>query len=75
MSCLTPGRVLVNDYDTTILTNTKGNILFYQEHLCGGPHTVNSECELIYIDMYHNISKLSKNLKTTTTLIQIKDFP
>lgn len=74
MSCLTPDRVLVNDYDTTILTNTTGDILFYQKHLCGGPHTLNSEYELIYIDMYYNICKLSKNLKTTTIIIPIKDF-
>lgn len=73
MSYLTPDRVLVNDYDTTILTNTTGDILFYQKHLCGGPHTLNSKYELIYIDMYYNICKLSKNLKTIIIIIPIKD--
>lgn len=34
-----PDRVLVNDYDKAILTNTTGDILFHQKHLCGGPHT------------------------------------
>lgn len=35
-----------------------------------GPHTVNNEHELIYIDRNYDIIKLSRDMKTSTILIE-----
>ncbi|XP_019930323.3 uncharacterized protein [Magallana gigas] len=74
ISCVTSDRVWVSDKNSRlILTNTTGDPLHHVEDLYNrdyGLHTVNSESELIYIDRNHNIKKLSKDMKTTTTFIK-----
>ncbi|XP_065931744.1 uncharacterized protein [Magallana gigas] len=77
ISCVTSDRVWVSDDgDNLMLTNTTGVPLHRVEDSCRGlfdgkgSHTVNSESELIYIDRKYNISKLSKDMKTTTTFIE-----
>nr|XP_022287940.1 uncharacterized protein LOC111100403 isoform X4 [Crassostrea virginica] len=77
ISCVTPDRVWVSDWDNLILTDTAtGKQLHSVEDsldLGSGIHTVNSEGELIYIDKEHNIIKLCNDMKTTTTLIKHTD--
>lgn len=54
------------------LINTTVDTLFHLKNLYHsdtGAHTVNNDRELIYIDMRGAIIKLSKDIKTTTTLI------
>nr|XP_034319965.1 uncharacterized protein LOC105329701 [Crassostrea gigas]XP_034319967.1 uncharacterized protein LOC105329701 [Crassostrea gigas]XP_034319968.1 uncharacterized protein LOC105329701 [Crassostrea gigas]XP_034319969.1 uncharacterized protein LOC105329701 [Crassostrea gigas]XP_034319970.1 uncharacterized protein LOC105329701 [Crassostrea gigas]XP_034319971.1 uncharacterized protein LOC105329701 [Crassostrea gigas]XP_034319972.1 uncharacterized protein LOC105329701 [Crassostrea gigas]XP_03431997 len=78
ISCVTSDRVWVSDNeDNLMLTDTTGVPLHRVEDSCSGlyrgSHTVNSESELIYIDRKHNINKLSKDMKTTTTFIERTD--
>ncbi|XP_065937853.1 uncharacterized protein [Magallana gigas] len=76
ISCVTSDRVWVSDNKNNLmLTDTTGVPLHrVEDSLSGvGPHTVNSESELIYIDRNYNINKLSKDMKTTTTFIETTD--
>nr|XP_034316848.1 uncharacterized protein LOC105339828 [Crassostrea gigas]XP_034316849.1 uncharacterized protein LOC105339828 [Crassostrea gigas] len=77
ISCVTSDRVWVSDRYKLILTDTTGVSLHRVSDSCSGLyrgiHTVNSECELIYIDRNYNINKLSKDMKTTTTFIERTD--
>ncbi|XP_065930765.1 uncharacterized protein [Magallana gigas] len=82
ISCVTSDRVWVSDHrNNLMLTDTTGVPLHRVEDSChgldgrwgNGLHTVNSESELIYIDRNYNINKLSKDMKTTTTFIEITD--
>ncbi|XP_065937236.1 uncharacterized protein [Magallana gigas] len=76
ISCVTSDRVWVSDHlYNLMLTDTTGVPLHRVEDSCSGygSHTVNSESELIYIDRYSNINKLSKDMKTTTTFIERTD--
>nr|XP_022287961.1 uncharacterized protein LOC111100406 isoform X3 [Crassostrea virginica] len=77
ISCVTPDRVWVSDYNNLILTDTAtGKQLHSVENSLGsgtGIHTVNCEGELIYIDEEHNIIKLCNDMETTTTLIKHTD--
>ncbi|XP_078341301.1 uncharacterized protein LOC144617772 isoform X2 [Crassostrea virginica] len=77
ISCVTPDRVWVSDWDNLILTDTAtGKQLHRVEHSLQsghGIHTVNCEGELIYIDEEHNIIKLCNDMETTTTLIKHTD--
>ncbi|XP_052679274.1 uncharacterized protein LOC128160049 [Crassostrea angulata] len=78
ISCVTSDRVWVSDdRNNLILTDTTCAPLHRVEDSFSGDdrglHTVNSESELIYIDRKHNINKLSKDMKTTTTFIERTD--
>ncbi|XP_078327773.1 uncharacterized protein LOC111117745 [Crassostrea virginica] len=77
ISCVTPDRVWVSDYDNLILVDTAtGKQLHSVEdslNSVSGKHTVNCEGELIYIDKEYNIIKLCNDMKTTTTLIKHTD--
>ncbi|XP_078312201.1 uncharacterized protein LOC144617719 isoform X1 [Crassostrea virginica] len=78
ISCVTPDRVWVSDYNNIILTDTAtGKQLHSVEHPIfdsgTGKHTVNCDSELIYIDKDKNINKYSSDMKTTTTLIKHTD--
>lgn len=75
MSCVTSERVWISDDDKNfMLTNPKDDILHRLKDLNNsknrGLHTVNSESKVIYIDEEHNIRKMSKNAKRTTTYIK-----
>ncbi|XP_052693135.1 uncharacterized protein LOC128171383 isoform X2 [Crassostrea angulata] len=73
ISCVTSDRVWVSDRENNlILTDTTGVPLQRVEVSWSGRglHTVNSESELIYIDINDNINKLSKDMKRTTTFIE-----
>nr|XP_034320715.1 uncharacterized protein LOC117687750 [Crassostrea gigas]XP_034320716.1 uncharacterized protein LOC117687750 [Crassostrea gigas]XP_034320717.1 uncharacterized protein LOC117687750 [Crassostrea gigas] len=73
ISCVTSDRIWVSDWNNLMLTDTTGVPLHRVKDSCrglSGLHTVNSESELIYIDRKHNINKLSKDMKTTTTFIK-----
>lgn len=76
ISCVTPDRSRVSDCNVgisnLILTNTMGDTLFHLKDLynsIAGAHTVNSDCELIYIDIRGAIIKLSKDMKTSNTFM------
>nr|XP_022337268.1 uncharacterized protein LOC111133298 [Crassostrea virginica] len=76
ISCVTLDRVWVSDINNLILTDTAtGKQLYSVEDSLHsfGTHTVNCDSELIYIDEDKNINKLSRELKTTTTLIKLTD--
>ncbi|XP_078311371.1 uncharacterized protein LOC111133290 [Crassostrea virginica] len=77
ISRVTPDRVWVNDLFNLILTDTAtGKQLHSVDdslHSVSGKHTVNCDSELIYIDEEKNINKLSRDTKTTTTLIKHTD--
>ncbi|XP_022312656.1 uncharacterized protein LOC111117740 isoform X1 [Crassostrea virginica] len=77
ISCVTPDRVWVSDYNNLILTDTAtGKQLHSVEdslNSVSGLHTVNCEGELIYINKEKNIIKLCNDMKTTTTLIKHTD--
>ncbi|XP_065928683.1 uncharacterized protein [Magallana gigas] len=79
ISCVTPDQVWASNNNDLILTNIKGETLYYLKDSCSGlgtgRHTVNSESELIYVDMKYNIKILSKNMKTITTFIDRADSP
>lgn len=78
ISYVTSDRAWVSDYENNlILTNTIPSTLKHVRDLSGffidnghGKHTINGQTELIYIDKKLNIKKLSKDMKTTTTLIE-----
>lgn len=81
ISHLTSNRVWISNNDALILTNIASDTLFHlnasfnhsNEDVYSGIHTVNNECELIFIDEDYNITKLSKDMKTTTTFIKRPD--
>uniref|UniRef100_A0A8B8ECL0 Uncharacterized protein LOC111133294 n=1 Tax=Crassostrea virginica TaxID=6565 RepID=A0A8B8ECL0_CRAVI len=77
ISCVTPDRVWVSDYDNLILTDTttgkQPHSVEDSLHSWRGIHTVNCDSEIIYIDKDNNINKLSSDMKTTTTLIKHTD--
>ncbi|XP_061171149.1 uncharacterized protein LOC133180698 [Saccostrea echinata] len=78
ISRVSPDRVWISDEDNLILTNTTGDKL---HHLTGiysygyGIHTVTSDGDLIYIDSYGNINKLSTDHRVQTTLIKYNTAP
>lgn len=68
-------RFWVNDRKNLILTNMTGVVTFHSVmYLCSDlyiiSHTVNSHCEIIYINKRYKIMKLSKDLKTRTLFIK-----
>nr|XP_022312680.1 uncharacterized protein LOC111117747 [Crassostrea virginica] len=78
ISCVTPDRVWVSDYNNLILTDTATGKQLHSvedslQYSDVGIHTVNCEGELIYIDKEYNIIKLCNDMKTTTTLIKHTD--
>lgn len=76
ISYLTSNLVWISDGGNIVLANTSGASLHHISDSGGfltGNHTVNTELELIYIDMNYNIKKLSRNLKTMTTIIKNMD--
>ncbi|XP_078320650.1 uncharacterized protein LOC111102733 [Crassostrea virginica] len=78
ISCVTPDRVWVSDYNNIILTDTATGKQLHSvddplQYSGTGKHTVNCEGELIYIDNKHNIIKLCNDMETTTTLIKHAD--
>lgn len=78
ISCRTSDQVWVSDDECNlILTNATGDSLYFVNDICHGlygKHTVNSDIELIYIDVNYNINKMSKDMTTTTTFIERADF-
>lgn len=66
-------RVWVSGKNNIIQTNSTGVTLNQLEDVTIGIHTVNNENELIYIDGSFQIKKLSKDMKTTTTIIEKTD--
>lgn len=75
ISCVTPDRVWISYKTKLVLTNTTGDTLGKRNDLCRGygVHAVNNESELIYIDKYHNVNKLSNDLTTTIKFINKPD--
>lgn len=79
ISCVTPNRVWVSDKNNLIFTNTAGKILHCLEDSISmfasdaGTHTVNSDNELFYIKHNHDIKRLSRDLKMTTTFVEKKN--
>ncbi|XP_065941163.1 uncharacterized protein [Magallana gigas] len=78
ISLLTTSRAWVGDRSNNLyLMSITGKILYRIINLLygsSGSHTVNGECELIYIDTDYNISKLTKDMRTCSVFIKkIKD--
>ncbi|XP_078311652.1 uncharacterized protein LOC111135303 isoform X2 [Crassostrea virginica] len=79
ISCVTPDQVWVSDDNNITLTDTAtGKQLHSIENpvhslFSSGLHTVNCDCELIYVDEDKNINKLSSDMKKNTTLIKHTD--
>lgn len=77
ISCVTPDRVWVSDLDSLLLTDKSGAYLhelteLSDQSLCG-IFSVNSENELIYIDINFNIKKLSNDLQKNIIFIARAD--
>lgn len=72
-SCVTTDRVWVSDKNNIILTNVKGvPIYLLNDKHCGyGIHTVSGNNDLIYIDIENKIKKLSQDMKTISTFLDI----
>ncbi|XP_062607421.1 uncharacterized protein LOC134269229 [Saccostrea cucullata] len=74
ISFVSYGRVWINDCweDTLLLTNTAGDRLYHitDQNIFSGVHTVNTSSDLIYIDKYDNINKLSKDYRKKSILIK-----
>lgn len=70
ISCVTPDRVWVSDHDSLLLIDKSGDSLHELTDITwsvlSGIFSVNSENELIYIDTYLNIKKLSNDLQKST---------
>ena len=77
ISCVTPGRLWISDWNNVILKDTATGKTIYSlkgsSEWDSGNHTVNRESELIYIDNHYKIRKLSADMKTTTLLIDETD--
>ena len=79
ISTATPDRVWVSDDDNNLNftdTTSGGKLHSVNDSLrkvdCG-KHTVNCECELLYIDEKKNIIKLCNDMQTTTTILKHAD--
>ncbi|XP_061167213.1 uncharacterized protein LOC133176057 [Saccostrea echinata] len=73
-SFVTSDRFWICDERNLILTNTAGDILHHLTDSGGwGVHTVNIICDLIYIDRDYNITTLSKDNRTKSTLKKFAD--
>ncbi|XP_061186885.1 uncharacterized protein LOC133195014 [Saccostrea echinata] len=72
ISSVSSNRIWVSDYNNLVLTNTAGEKLNHLRGICAGfgVHTVNINGDLIYIDEYHNIRKLSEDNRKISTLIK-----
>eukprot|EP00105_Crassostrea_gigas_P019137 XP_011437522.1 PREDICTED: uncharacterized protein LOC105335380 [Crassostrea gigas] len=78
ISLLTTSRAWVSDRsDNLYFISITGKILYRRNNLLygsSGSHTVNGECELIYIDTDYNINKLTKDMRTCSVFIEkLKD--
>lgn len=77
ISCVTPDRVWVSDHDSLLLIDKSGDSLHELTDITwsvlSGIFSVNSENELIYIDTYLNIKKLTNDLQKSTIFIARAD--
>ncbi|XP_065923106.1 uncharacterized protein [Magallana gigas] len=81
ISCVTPNRVWVSDHRGNLVLLTATNVVLHRMEnlLCRrsnrgfGLHTVNSEGELIYVDISFNINKLLTDMTTITRSIERRD--
>lgn len=76
ISTVTYGLAWVSNEYSLVLVNIAGEQLYWinlKYNEGKGVHTVNNDNELIYIDNGFNISKLSKDMNTTTTLFKNTD--
>ncbi|XP_061171140.1 uncharacterized protein LOC133180690 [Saccostrea echinata] len=74
LSCVTLDRIWISDWNNKlILSNKAGEYLKQIKDIQGsvwGAHTLNTTGDLIYIDRDYNINKLSKDIRTGSTLIK-----
>ena len=75
ITCVTPDQAWFSDYASNLtLTDTKTGETLHQVTNMGdrlrGCHSIDNESDLIYIDKYNNIKKLSIVTKTRSTLIK-----
>lgn len=78
ISFVSSDMVWVSDGRNLTLTNKTGDTVYFlkdvwRKYFPYGTHTVNSEMELIYISNNFNINKLSKDMETTTVLLETTD--
>lgn len=78
ISCVSSDMVWVSDGRNLILINKTGDTVYFlkdvwRKYFPYGTHTVNSEMDLIYISKMFNINKLSKDMATTTMLLDTRD--
>ncbi|XP_061187316.1 uncharacterized protein LOC133195479 isoform X2 [Saccostrea echinata] len=74
---VTSDRVWISDVYNLILTNTAGDKLHHLTDISSysGVHTVTRDGDLIYIDIYGNINKLSTDHTVQSTLIKYNTAP
>ncbi|XP_061186267.1 uncharacterized protein LOC133194301 [Saccostrea echinata] len=72
ISGVTPDQVWISDGKNLFLINKEGDILRHLTDVISvwGQHTVNLTGDLIYIDRYEKVIKLSKDNRTKSTLIK-----
>ncbi|XP_062573499.1 uncharacterized protein LOC134235382 [Saccostrea cucullata] len=78
ISCVTPDTAWVSSWNDLSLTDTSGESLYYLDIkyidiLKDGVHTVTREGNLVYIDTYYKIHKLSLNNDKKSTLRMIAE--
>lgn len=65
------GEIVLSERITILHRNLQEDV---SHDFYNGPHTVNNEHELIYIDRNYDIIKLSRNMKTSTILIERTEY-
>lgn len=75
ISYATQDRLWVSHKNLLMLASTEDRIVYHITDLCkntytGGIHAVNSRHDIIYVDKYKNVNKISNDLITKTVLIK-----
>ena len=77
ISCVTPDKVWINDLNSLILADIKTGVTLKRLPIVlfnsgiFGVHSVNSECELIYLENHSTVKKYCNDM-TTKTVLKLK---
>lgn len=78
ISYATQDRLWVSQRNHLMLASTEDSIVYHKTDLgknayTGGIHAINNRHEIIYVDKYKNVNKISNDLITKTVLIKQND--
>lgn len=78
ISYATQDRLWVSHRNHLMLASTEDSIVYHRTDLCknaytAGIHAVNNRNEIIYVDIYKNVNKISNDLITKTVSIKQND--